>query len=348
MNLIRIVVQLRFIYWSSKSLKGITMQYSILVGNLGYWYSYGCHLTCTTHTNTVADHVHPLWQCRYPTAATVGHSVVQHHKNCSGTRRGLQIPQIPIQLSNCGMYWTTELKGFPPRWCQIQQDTLTGSCVQARLEPSLMHSYTSMYKACSCMSHECLNLLRSGEFGRHGDTLSSLLRFSGYATTLFAPLQGASSCWGGHCYRGALGLIWWVVRAKHHLIARQKKYQFLHNVALMFLGDRCVCTLPPTVKEETCYHLATAVVSFHNKRGLHSLRHNQNLSQSDTELGCPLQRQHLRVSRLIRSHNRRWHRPHNQYKFHFVWFSFQKDFEQATWLLVRCLFYTFSEPHSLD
>lgn len=126
MNLIRIVVKLRFIYWSSKSLKGITMQYSILVGNLGYWYSYGCHLTCATHTNTVADHVHPLWQCRYPTAATVGHSVVQHHKNCSGTRRGLQIPQIPIQLSNCGMYWTTELKGFPPRWCQIQQDTLTG------------------------------------------------------------------------------------------------------------------------------------------------------------------------------------------------------------------------------
>lgn len=80
---------------------------------------------------------------------------------------------------------TTELKGFPPRWCQMQQDTLRGSHVQARLEPNLMHSKASMFRTCSCMCHECLNLLRSRELGCHGDSLSSLLRFSGYARALF-------------------------------------------------------------------------------------------------------------------------------------------------------------------
>lgn len=75
-----------------------------------------------------------------------------------------------------------------------------------------------------------------------------------------------------------------------------KKSQFLHNVVLLFLSDRCIwglcheTTLPPIVKEEICYHLATAVVSLHNKRGKHLSCRNQNLSQSDTEHGCPLQR----------------------------------------------------------
>lgn len=103
----------------------ISLLLSVLRGNLGSLHSCGCYLTRTTYINIAAEQIHPSMAVVFPdgnflfqpdndTQHKLFRNDLKNMTHSSKRWLGLQIPQISIRSSICGMRWNKPDPRRPP------------------------------------------------------------------------------------------------------------------------------------------------------------------------------------------------------------------------------------------